>query len=71
MLVEDVRKKGYGDCKALTNYMRTLLQAAGIKSYYCRIKDDWFNQKYDEDFPKMFGNHANSDGCLQKKETFG
>jgi len=58
MLVEDVRKKGYGDCKALTNYMRTLLKAAGIKSYYCRIKDDRSVQKYDENFPKMFGNHV-------------
>ena len=58
MLVEDVRKKGYGDCKALTNYMRTLLQAAGIKSYYCIITDDRSPIKFSEDFPKMFGNHA-------------
>ena len=38
--------------------MRTLLKAAGIKSYYCRIKDDRSVQKYDENFPKMFGNHV-------------
>lgn len=57
MLAEDVRTKGYGDCKALTNYMRTLLNAAGIKSYYSRIMDGVSIQKYDENFPKMFGNH--------------
>ena len=57
MLAEDVRSKGYGDCKALTNYMRTLLNIAGIKSYYSRIKDGKSIQKYDENFPKMGGNH--------------
>lgn len=57
MLAEDVRTKGYGDCKALTNYMRTLLNVAGIKSYYCRIKDNRSIQKFDENFPKMGGNH--------------
>lgn len=57
MLVEDVRAKGYGDCKALTNYMKTLLDVAGIKSYYCKIKDDRSVQKFDENFPKMGGNH--------------
>lgn len=57
MLAEDVRSKGYGDCKALTNYMRTLLSIAGIKSYYSRIKDGKSIQRYDEDFPKMGGNH--------------
>lgn len=57
MLAEDVRSKGYGDCKALTNYMRTLLNIAGIKSYYSRIKDGESIQRYDENFPKMGGNH--------------
>lgn len=57
MQAEDVRNKGYGDCKALTNYMRTLLNIAGIKSYYSRIKDDRSIQRYDENFPKMGGNH--------------
>jgi hypothetical protein len=57
MQADEVRSKGYGDCKALTNYMRTLLNIAGIKSYYCKINDDRSIRKFEEDFPKMGGNH--------------
>ena len=55
---EEVRKKGYGDCKGLTNYMKTLLDAAGIKSYYSVIWSDETPLSFDPDFPKMGGNHV-------------
>ncbi|MBC7555871.1 MAG: DUF3857 domain-containing protein [Chryseobacterium sp.] len=58
MVAEDVRKKGYGDCKALTNYMRTLLKAAGIKAYYCVINDNESAKSFDPDFTEIAGNHA-------------
>ena len=58
MQVEDVRKKGYGDCKALTNYMRAMLEAAGIPSYYAIITSDETPISFSNDFPKIGGNHA-------------
>lgn len=54
----EVSKKGYGDCKALTNYMRTLLYAAGIPSYFSVIYDGDSEQMFDKDFPRLSGNHA-------------
>ncbi|MFC6269577.1 DUF3857 domain-containing protein [Frigoriflavimonas asaccharolytica] len=58
MEAEDVRKKGYGDCKALTNYMRTLLAAADIPSYFCVINDNPSAKSYDPNFIELSGNHA-------------
>ena len=58
MPAAEVSKKGYGDCKALTNYMRTLLSAAGIHSYFSVIYDGDSEQTFDKDFPRLSGNHA-------------
>ncbi|WP_312076238.1 DUF3857 domain-containing protein [Chryseobacterium sp.] len=58
MLPDEVQKKGYGDCKGLTNYMKTLLDEAGIESYYAIINSNQSAISFDKDFPKMGGNHV-------------
>ncbi|UKB85488.1 DUF3857 domain-containing protein [Chryseobacterium sp. MEBOG06] len=58
MLPDEVNKKGYGDCKGLTNYMKTLLNEAGIPSNYCIINSSSSQVSFDPDFPSMGGNHA-------------
>lgn len=57
MLPDEVQKKGYGDCKGLSTYMKTMLDEAGIPSYYCKINSGSSPVSFDEDFPKMGGNH--------------
>jgi len=58
MLASDVDKLAYGDCKALTNYTKALLDAVDVPSYYTIL---WAgNDEVDiiKDFPSMQGNHA-------------
>lgn len=54
-----VAKNGYGDCKALSNYMQSLLKAAGINAYYCWINAgrDVDDRYLSEDFPSDQFNH--------------
>ncbi len=53
-----VANKGYGDCKALTNYMHSLLKEAGINAYYTLIKAGDNNYFYLPDFPSRQSNHV-------------
>jgi hypothetical protein len=53
-----VSQKGYGDCKALSNYMYSLLKAAGIRSLYALIKGGDYDHFLMEDFPCTQFNHA-------------
>jgi hypothetical protein len=57
MEVSDVEKYGYGDCKALSNFTRSLLKAYDIESYYTVLYGG-DKRKLDEEIVSMQGNHA-------------
>ncbi|WP_231567356.1 DUF3857 domain-containing protein [Lacinutrix sp. Hel_I_90] len=58
MLAGDVDRLGYGDCKALSNYTKSLLKAVGLESYYTLIYGGRDIQNIDKDFSSQQGNHA-------------
>ena len=53
-----VATKGYGDCKALSNYMYSILKEAGIKSYYTLIGAGRTKPNLETAFPSSQFNHA-------------
>lgn len=58
MLAKEVDKLGYGDCKALTNYTRSLLKVVGVPSYYTVVyagSDD--KRDINKDIASIQGNH--------------
>jgi transglutaminase-like putative cysteine protease len=55
----DVDRLGYGDCKALVNYMQSLLDVAGIESYYCIVQAGSQKKSLDPTYASMNqGNHV-------------
>ncbi|MBD0331423.1 MAG: DUF3857 domain-containing protein, partial [Chitinophagaceae bacterium] len=56
--VKFVDEKKYGDCKALTNYMRHLLAVAGIVSYPALINAGYNSCPADRNFPSNVFNHV-------------
>lgn len=53
-----VASNKYGDCKALSNYMISLLKAAGIKANYVLIDAGENARELVDDFPSPMFNHA-------------
>lgn len=53
----DVDKLAYGDCKGLTVYMKALLEAVGVASYYTIVYAG-NKRNIDSDFSSIQGNHV-------------
>ncbi|WP_338646335.1 DUF3857 domain-containing transglutaminase family protein [Flavobacterium sp. KS-LB2] len=58
MLASDVDRLGYGDCKALSNYTRALLEVVGVPSYYTELYGDRDIRNIEADFFSIQGNHV-------------
>ena len=57
MLAKDVDRLGYGDCKALSNYTRSLLKIVNVPSYDVLIYGDRNMRSFQPDFVSQQGNH--------------
>ncbi len=53
-----VNDRGYGDCKALSNYMISILKEAGIKAYPVLIRSGSYNYTFIKEFPSSQFNHV-------------
>lgn len=82
ILATEVDKLGYGDCKALTNYTKALLESQNIPAYYSIVFSGENIKDYNEDLVCLQGDHVilnlpNSDGedtwleCTSQSSPFG
>ncbi len=55
---EEVDRLGYGDCKALTNYTKALLDVAGVPSYYTVVYAGDEKTDIEPQMVGIQGNHA-------------
>ncbi len=53
-----VAERGYGDCKALTNYLMAMMDAAGIESHPALIHNNYGSSQVQEEFPNNAFNHV-------------
>ncbi|GAA3513131.1 hypothetical protein GCM10022393_28670 [Aquimarina addita] len=58
MMAADVDRLGYGDCKALTNYTKALLDSQDITSYYTVVYAGERKRNIQKEFASMQGNHV-------------
>lgn len=58
MRASEVDELGYGDCKALTNYTKSLFEVAGIPAYYTILHSSPIKRDISSDIVSMQGNHA-------------
>ncbi len=56
--IQYVHEKQYGDCKALTNYMRYMLRAVDIKAYPALVSAGSSKAPFDTSFPASYFNHV-------------
>ena len=58
MYANDVDRLGYGDCKALSNYTKALLNEVGVESYYTVVYGGKDIRSIDKEFSVTEGNHV-------------
>ena len=54
----EVTDKGYGDCKALSNYTKAMLKTVGIESYCTLVNAGEDEPEVMTDFPNLYFNHV-------------
>lgn len=58
MKTHDVDRLGYGDCKALTFYTKSLMDIANVPSFYTLVNSDYNKTNIERETVSQQGNHA-------------